>query len=50
MKGHDCVADSLELGGLCFHSDRETQNAGGVPAGGIDVVPEEGGMKKRKFG
>ena len=49
MKGYICVADSLELGGLCFHGDRETQNARGVSAGGVDMVPAERDMVKKKI-
>ena len=37
------LGGSLKLVSLCFHSDRETQNARGVSAGGIDMVPGEEG-------
>lgn len=50
MKGYVRVAHSLELGGLCFHGDGETQNARGVSAGGVDVVPAEREMKQRRRG
>lgn len=45
MKGYDCVVDLLELGGLSFHGDRETQYTWGVPAGGVDMVPAAEDMK-----
>lgn len=32
---------SPELGGLCFHGDGEAQHPGGVPAGGVHLVPED---------
>lgn len=41
MKSYDCVADSLELGGLCFHGDREAKNTWGVSASGVDMIPAE---------
>ena len=37
------LGGSLKLVSLCFHSDRESQNARGVSASGVDMVPGEEG-------
>jgi len=39
QKAADTQLNSPELGGLRFHGDGESQHPGGVPAGGVHLVP-----------